>query len=160
MGLNQLLALALSASTVAAQHLVPRNESVSPHFGAVSKYIESIRDDLWSINKEIHDNPELGFEEEKAHDLLTTYLESQDGWKVTRSVHNFTTAFAAVFEGTGDGPVVSFNAEYGASNILQGGEAVWHFSMANNPRCSTRAWPCVRTQPHRNIFPGGCPGHG
>ena len=142
MALKQLLALALGASTAVAQHLVPRNDSVSPHFDAVSKYIESIEDDLWSINKEIHDNPELGFEEEKAHDLLTTYLESQDGWKVTRSVHNFSTAFAAVFEGSGDGPVVSFNAEYGELIYIRRARV---FSTANSLRCSARAWACLRT---------------
>jgi metal-dependent amidase/aminoacylase/carboxypeptidase family protein len=48
-----------------------------------------------------------------AHELLTTFMESQDGWKVEKSAYNINTAFVAVFEGDGDGPVVSFNAEYG-----------------------------------------------
>lgn len=113
MGLKQLSVLALGASTVAAQHPIPRNNSISPHFDAVSEHVGSIEDDLWSINKEIHNNPQLGWEEENAHDLLTTYLESQDGWSVERSAYNFSTAFVAVFEGSGDGPIVSFNAEYG-----------------------------------------------
>lgn len=107
------LALGAAAASVVAQNPAPRNDSVSPYLDAVSKFIDSIEDDLWSINKKIYDNPELGMEEVKAHDILTSYMESQAGWTVERSLYNFTTAFAAVFEGDRDGPVVSFNAEYG-----------------------------------------------
>ncbi|KAL0932861.1 metallopeptidase [Colletotrichum truncatum] len=81
---------------------------------AVSDYLDSIVDDLWPINKEIHDNPELGYEEVKAHKLLTDFMESHEGWNVTRSIYNISTAFVAVFEGSGEGPIVSFNAEYDA----------------------------------------------
>lgn len=115
MGLKYLsgATLALCATSALAQTLVPRNESVSPYFDTVSKYLDSLKDELWPINKEIHDSPELGWEEENAHDLLTTFMESQDGWNVTRSIYNISTAFSAVFEGNGDGPIISFNAEYG-----------------------------------------------
>lgn len=41
-------------------------------------------------------------------------MEEQEGWNVTRSVGNISTAFMAVFSGTGDGPVIGFNAEYDA----------------------------------------------
>lgn len=85
----------------------------SPYSDAVDKYVDSISETLWPINTEIHDNPELQYEEFKAHDLLTSFLESQEGWNVTRSAYNISTAFTAVFQGNGDGPVVSFNAEYG-----------------------------------------------
>lgn len=81
----------------------------------MSKYVDSISETLWPINTEIHDNPELQYEEVRAHDLLTSFLESQEGWNVTRSAYNISTAFTAVFKGNGDGPVVSFNAEYGKS---------------------------------------------
>lgn len=86
----------------------------SPHFTAISDYIDSITDDLSLINTEIHSNPELGYEEVKAHDLLTSFMEEQEGWNITRSVGNISTAFMAVFNGNGDGPVVGFNAEYDA----------------------------------------------
>lgn len=82
----------------------------------MSKYVDSISETLWPINTEIHDNPELQYEEVRAHDLLTSFLESEDGWNVTRSAYNISTAFTAVFQGNGDGPVVSFNAEYGKSS--------------------------------------------
>ncbi|KAL9950074.1 hypothetical protein D7B24_004332 [Verticillium nonalfalfae] len=92
----------------------PGNNTASVHFKAVSDYLDSISDDLWPLNKEIHDNPELGYEEVEAHDLLTSFMESQDGWNITRSLGGIDTAFMAVFEGSGEGPVVSFNAEYDA----------------------------------------------
>lgn len=86
---------------------------VNPHCEKIGTYLESISAELWRVNKEIHDNPELGLEEYKAHDFLTTFLESREGWQVTRSVGGIKTAFAAVFEGKEKGPTVSFNAEYG-----------------------------------------------
>ena len=110
------LALTLGAPSLAA--CAPRGDT-SPHLEAVSKYVDSVQDELWPINKEIHDNPELGFEEVKAHKALTDYLESKEGWKVDKTVANMSTAFAAVFEGSGDGPVVSFNAEYGERGSIQ-----------------------------------------
>lgn len=115
-----LLALILSFGqhTVSAhQQLVGRQSNgtgLSTHFTAISDYVDSITDDLSKINTEIHSNPELGYEEVKAHELLTSFMEKQDGWEVTRSVGNISTAFMAVFEGSGEGPVVGFNAEYDA----------------------------------------------
>ncbi|KAM0283740.1 hypothetical protein ACHAQH_002329 [Verticillium albo-atrum] len=109
-----LFALAAPALAQNCSAPVPGNNTASVHFKAVSDHIESIKDDLWSLNKEIHDNPELGYEEFEAHDLLTSFMESQDGWNVTRSLGGIETAFMAVFEGSGNGPVVSFNAEYDA----------------------------------------------
>lgn len=123
MGIKNLstrLVLALGASSAAASSLLPRQSNgsspeTSPYFQDVSDYLDSIVDELWPINKEIHDNPELGYEEVKAHKLLTDFMESHEGWNVTRSIYNISTAFVAVFEGSGDGPIVSFNAEYGES---------------------------------------------
>lgn len=110
--LSSLVLLAI-ASPTAVNALVPRNDSVSPHFDTVVDFVELIQEEIWPINQEIHENPELGWEEERAHKLLTDFLESQDGWVVTKSAYDISTAFVAVFEGEGDGPVVSFNAEYG-----------------------------------------------
>ena len=95
------------------------DNQTSPYTDAVSKYVDSISETLWPINTEIHDNPELQYEEVKAHDLLTSFLESQEGWNVTQSAYNISTAFTAVFQGNGDGPVVSFNAEYGKSQRVR-----------------------------------------
>jgi hypothetical protein len=107
-----LRALALTTSFAGAA-IVARQDNDLAFADAISEYVDSIYDDMWNISKTIHDNPELGFKEVKAHDLLTSFMEAQDGWKVTKSLYNISTSFAAVFEGSGDGPVVSFNSEYG-----------------------------------------------
>jgi amidohydrolase len=98
-------------------HLASRQSNsttLSPHFSVISDYVDSITEELSTINTEIHSNPELGYEEVKAHELLTSFMEEQEGWNVTRSIGNISTAFMAVFEGSGEGPVVGFNAEYDA----------------------------------------------
>ncbi|KAK3315927.1 hypothetical protein B0H66DRAFT_624747 [Apodospora peruviana] len=78
----------------------------------ISTYIDNLTTSLWPINKTIHDNPELGFDEVIAHETLTAFMETQPGWTVTRSAYGMTTAFVAIY-GSGS-PVVSFNAEMDA----------------------------------------------
>lgn len=80
----------------------------------VSRIIEDMSDELRTISLNIHDDPELRFKERHAHDLLTSFVRSQDGWEVTPSAYGLETAFVAVCEGSASGPVVSFNAEYGS----------------------------------------------
>ncbi|CAI4214301.1 unnamed protein product [Parascedosporium putredinis] len=112
---NSLLALGLAFCLAGLVPALPQRRAdteTSPYVTEVSDYIDSISEELWEINTEIHSNPELGFEEVIAHQLLTDYMSEQDGWTVERSAYNISTAFVAVFEGSGDGPVVSFNAEY------------------------------------------------
>jgi amidohydrolase len=104
--------LALATSCAGASTVRRQNNDTSK-IDAISDYIDSIYDDMWNISKSIHENPELGFKEFKAHDLLTSFMESQDGWNVTRSLYNISTSFSAVFQGSRDGPIVSFNSEYG-----------------------------------------------
>lgn len=82
----------------------------------VSRHIDDIADNLWPVNKTIHDNPELGYAEHIAHDVLTRFMASQPGWAVTRSAYDIETAWTAVFDpGQREGAVISFNAEMGAS---------------------------------------------
>ncbi|KAM0426416.1 hypothetical protein ACHAPT_008463 [Fusarium lateritium] len=130
-----LLALGVCQSAVGAA-ILPHaalesradNSSADTYLKDVSKYVDSISSELWPINKEIHDNPELQYKEVKAHKALTDFLDDQDGWKVTRSAYNISTAFVAVYEGDGDGPVVSFNAEYDA--LAELGHACGHNLIA------------------------------
>jgi metal-dependent amidase/aminoacylase/carboxypeptidase family protein len=102
--------------------------SSSPHFDSVSDHLDSIYNDLWTINKAIYDNPEVGYQEYKVHDLLASFFEEQDGWNVTRSVGGIETAFQAVFDGESEGPVIGFNAEYDALPEL--GHAYGHNLIA------------------------------
>lgn len=79
----------------------------------ISSYVDSICDILWPVNKKIHDNPELGYEEYIAHETLTEFMRCQNGWKVTPSAYGLETAWVAVYDSGREGPVVSFNAEMG-----------------------------------------------
>lgn len=79
----------------------------------IDQYIDSLEDVLWPLNKFIHENPELAFKEYKAHDALTEFMSSQNGWEVTRSAYGLETAWTAVYDTGRKGPVVSFNVEMG-----------------------------------------------
>ncbi|KAE8376404.1 hypothetical protein BDV26DRAFT_294150 [Aspergillus bertholletiae] len=63
------------------------------------------------VNKVIHDNPELGYDEVIAHDTLSSYLE-QRGFTVARQAYGIDTSFEAEV-GSG-GRLVVFCAEYDA----------------------------------------------
>lgn len=63
------------------------------------------------INKHIHANPELAYEEHQAHDAFVSTLQSL-GFTVTPHAFGLETAFSADF-GSG-GRLVIFNAEYDA----------------------------------------------
>jgi hypothetical protein len=127
------LALANSFSSAS---IVGRQNNDTSYVEEISDYVDSIYDDMWEISKTIHNNPELGFQEFKAHDLLTSFMAAQDGWNVTKSLYNISTSFSAVFEGSGEGPVVSFNAEYGTSMVTNYIKASLH-----GQRRSTQPWP-------------------
>ncbi|KAI0152514.1 hypothetical protein F4776DRAFT_36576 [Hypoxylon sp. NC0597] len=94
----------------------------------ISNFIDSIADDLWPVNKKIHDNPELGYEEYIAHETLTKFMASRPGWKVTPSAYGLATAWVAVFDSGKKGPVVSFNVEMDALDGI--GHACGHNLIA------------------------------
>lgn len=79
----------------------------------INDAIEHISETLWEVNKKIHDHPELGYKEFIAHDTLTSFMKSIDGWKVTPSAYGLQTAWVAVWDSGKKGPVVSFNCEMG-----------------------------------------------
>lgn len=79
----------------------------------ISRFVDGIAEELWLVNKKIHDNPELGFKERIAHEVLTRFMEAQPGWKVTRSAYDMETAWFAVFDSRKKGPVISWNVEMG-----------------------------------------------
>ena len=73
--------------------------------------IDGASSDLRQISLSIHGKPELAFEEEHAHDVLTSYLERQ-GFAVDRGAYDLPTAFRAEF---GEGPItIAVLCEYDA----------------------------------------------
>ncbi|KAI0109890.1 hypothetical protein F4814DRAFT_450851 [Daldinia grandis] len=103
-------------------------QSKSGYLGDISDFIDRIADDLWPVNKKIHDNPELGYEEFIAHETLTKFMASRPGWKVTPSAYGLATAWVAVFDSGKKGPVVSFNVEMDALDGI--GHACGHNLIA------------------------------
>jgi amidohydrolase len=77
----------------------------------VKDSVELQRQQLIQLSLYIHDNPELGFEEEKASAWLTGYLED-NGFCVERGIAGLATAFRATY-GQGS-PRVALLAEYDA----------------------------------------------
>jgi len=73
--------------------------------------VESQRQQLIQLSLNIHDNPELAFNEEKASAWLTSYLEDS-GFHVERGIAGLPTAFRATY-GQGS-PRVALLAEYDA----------------------------------------------
>jgi len=73
--------------------------------------VDRRRELLVEVSHQIHAQPELGYEERFAHDLLTRVLEEQ-GLGVTRSARGMDTAFEAHAGSTG--PTVAVMCEYDA----------------------------------------------
>jgi len=77
----------------------------------VKDSVELQRQQLIQLSLNIHDNPELGFEEEKASAWLTSYLEG-NGFHVELGIAGLATAFRATY-GQGS-PRIALLAEYDA----------------------------------------------
>ncbi|KAJ5815513.1 metal-dependent amidase/aminoacylase/carboxypeptidase [Penicillium riverlandense] len=77
----------------------------------IDKGIEELGPELRELSIKIHDNPELGYCEHKAHDNVAAFLTSQ-GFNVTKHAHGLETSLSAEY-GSG-GRVVNFNCEYDA----------------------------------------------
>jgi len=73
--------------------------------------VDGRADVLLDVSRRIHAQPELGYEEQFAHDLLTGVLE-EAGLAVTRAARGVDTAFEA--RAGGIGPLVAVVCEYDA----------------------------------------------
>ena len=78
---------------------------------AASAAVDVNKEELSLLSSEIWKNPELGFKEHKAHELLTSFLEKK-GFALERSFTGIETAFRATF-GSGR-PNVCVICEYDA----------------------------------------------
>ena len=78
----------------------------------VPQAVDRLADDLEKLSRQIHDNPELAYQEVKAAAWLADFLDKQ-GFRVERGVAGVATAFRATIE-TGEGPTVAILCEYDA----------------------------------------------
>jgi metal-dependent amidase/aminoacylase/carboxypeptidase family protein len=77
----------------------------------VKDSVESQRQQLIQLSLNIHDNPELGFKDEKASTWLTGYLED-NGFHIDRGIVGLATAFLAIY--SQKGPRIALLAKYDA----------------------------------------------
>ena len=78
---------------------------------SVANGIEAQCDRLRELSRNIHDNPELGFQEVRASGWLTEYLQAE-GFSVEKGFSGLPTSFRARY-GEGE-PVIALLAEYDA----------------------------------------------
>ena len=98
---------------LAAPYQTAFSSRTPKYISRINTFVDKISPVLRPLNLSIHDNPELGYREYHAHKVLTEFLASKKGWHVTPSAYGLETAFVAVFDSGSEGPVVSFNVEYG-----------------------------------------------
>lgn len=75
--------------------------------------IEAIRPELLEMSHDIHEHPELGFEEYHSIAAIRAELEKH-GFEITDHYCGLETALKATIQGKADGPHVAFLAEYDA----------------------------------------------
>ncbi|KAI9464439.1 hypothetical protein BJY52DRAFT_1249053 [Lactarius psammicola] len=75
--------------------------------------LRELEPELRKLSLDIHDHPELRFEERYAHDRLTEFMSSR-GFTVTRHYLGLTTAWRAEFKRGVRGRIVGVNAEMDA----------------------------------------------
>ena len=82
--------------------------------GRSNSAIESSKQGLFDLSKDVHAHPELNYEEFYSSDALAGFLEKHD-LSVERGIGGIETAFRAVIPGgAGNGPTIAVLAEYDA----------------------------------------------
>src|SRR5436190_10618191 len=120
----------------------------------VGPVVDRLAGDLEKLSRQIHDNPELGYQEIKAAAWLGDFLAKQ-GFKVERGVAGVETAFRGTIE-TGQGPTIAILCEYDA--LPQIGHACGHNVIATAGAGAGAALAAVRAQlPQGRIHVIGTP---
>jgi amidohydrolase len=120
----------------------------------IAAAVDRLGDDLESLSRRIHDNPELGYHEVKAAGWLTEFLAGH-GFKVERGVAGVDTAFRATLE-TGAGPTIAIMCEYDALPAI--GHACGHNVIATAGVGAGAGLAAVRDRlPHGRILVIGTP---
>jgi len=111
------------------------------------------RQQLIQLSLNIHDNPELGFEEEKASAWLTSYLED-NGFHLDRGIAGLATAFRATY-GQGS-PRIALLAEYDA--LPEIGHGCGHNIIATSAVGAAVASKSIIDQSGGSVLVLGTPG--
>ncbi|KAJ1027033.1 hypothetical protein NDA18_003053 [Ustilago nuda] len=78
--------------------------------------IEKLDKELRDLSLDMHDHPEIMWEERRTHDLLVKYFQGKQGWKVTPHAYGQETAFKVAFSHKADNNsrVIGFQSELDA----------------------------------------------
>ncbi len=109
---------------------------------SISQAVDRLGDELEALSRQIHDHPELAYEEVKACGWLSDFLAKQ-GYKVERGVGGVETAFRATIE-TGVGPTIAILCEYDALPGI--GHACGHNVIATSGAGAGAALAAVKAQ--------------
>jgi len=109
--------------------------------------VDRLGDELDQLSRQIHDHPELGYQETQACAWLCEFLE-RHGLQVERGVGGVPTAFRAAVPGGAPGPTVAILCEYDALPGI--GHACGHNVIAAAGAGAGAALAAVRTR-----LPGG-----
>jgi len=112
----------------------------------IGQAVDRLADELEALSRQIHDHPELAYQEVKAVGWLSDFLAKQ-GFKMERGVAGVATAFRGTIE-TGQGPTVAILCEYDA--LPQIGHACGHNVIATAGAGAGAALAAVRDK-----LPGG-----
>jgi len=106
----------------------------------IGQAVDRLGDELEALSRQIHDHPELAYQEVKAAGWLSDFLARQ-GFKVERGVAGVETAFRGTIE-TGHGPTIAILCEYDA--LPQIGHACGHNVIATAGAGAGAALAAVR----------------
>ena len=121
---------------------------------AIGQAVDRLAGELETLSRTIHDNPELGYQEQKACGWLGEFL-GRHGFKVERGVGGVETAFRASLE-TGEGPTIAILCEYDALPGI--GHACGHNVIAASGAGAGAALAAVKGQlPQGRVLVIGTP---
>ncbi len=89
------------------------NERIKELKNIICEEIDNQRDEFINISTYIWENPEIGYEEYKAVEILTKKLE-EEGFTIEKNVANMDTAFVAIKDSGKEGPRIGIVSEYDA----------------------------------------------
>ncbi|KAJ1323977.1 aminobenzoyl-glutamate utilization protein B [Microdochium nivale] len=117
----------------------------------INDALSSLDTELRDINHKIHSNPELGYEEHKAHDNIVALLQTQPDIRVTPHTYGLDTSFEAEYSNTtgadSNSRLVVFSVEYDALPGI--GHACGHNIIATGSLAAFFATAALlRANPH------------
>jgi amidohydrolase len=109
--------------------------------------VDGLAGELAALSRQIHDHPELGYQEVQACAWLSGFLEAK-GFRLERGVAGVPTAFRATLDGAGTGPTIAIMCEYDALPGI--GHACGHNIIATSGAGAGAGLAAVRSK-----LPGG-----